>query len=236
MKKDCEEQEDVERDPTVRRQALFKMDLDECKALLRRDRELERARALGRHKEADMQMKRYMTNFGHVLTILEAQIPKQRRSHLAASIPLHTAQNYQHAVAKEMQQQQNRNSVEQYTTEACIEGIVELHLRNRAREEEACMTVPLENAVQGPGHVAQKLIQDAKNHPTQSICFNEEQLLVIALCVWPLEQAWRSRMKSLCTTGATVDTLHKLPNDLVRLTSSLNHWEEVVVAKPLSCR
>ena len=51
------------------------------------------------------------------------------------------------------------------------------------------MTVPLEDAVQGPGHVAWKLIQDARNHPTESIDFNEEQLLVIALCIWPLEQA-----------------------------------------------
>ena len=51
---DCEEQEDIEGDPTVRRQALFKMTLDECRAVLRRDRELERARALGRRKQSDM--------------------------------------------------------------------------------------------------------------------------------------------------------------------------------------
>ena len=88
------------------------------------------------------------------------------------------------------------------------------HLRNRAKEEEACMTVPLGDALQGPGHVAWKLTQDAKNHPTERIDFNEEQLLVIALCIRPLEQAWRSRVKTLQTAGATVDTLHKLPNDL----------------------
>ena len=167
------------------------MTLDECRAVLRRDRELERARAPGRHKEADMQMKRYMATFGHVLTMPEAQIPKQRRSHLSASIPLRAAQDYQRAVAKEMrqQQQQNRNSVQEDATEPSIENVMDLHLRNRAREEEACMTVPLEDAVQGPGHVARKLIQDARNHPTESIDFNEEQLLVIALCIWPLEQA-----------------------------------------------
>ena len=72
----------------------------------------------------------------------------------------------------------------------------------------------MEDAVQGPGHVANKLIQYARNHPTESIDFNEEQLLVIALCIWPLEQAWRSRGKTLHTTSATVNTLHKLPNDL----------------------
>ena len=47
-------------------------------------------------------MKRYMATFGHVLTMLEAQIPKQRRSHLAASIPLRAAQSYQRAAAKEI--------------------------------------------------------------------------------------------------------------------------------------
>ena len=54
---DSDVQEDIEGDPTVRRQALFQMTLNECKAFLRRDRELERATAPGRHKEADMQMK-----------------------------------------------------------------------------------------------------------------------------------------------------------------------------------
>ena len=101
---DCEEQEDIEGDPTVRRRALFKMTLDECRAVLRRDRELERARAPGRHKEADMQMQRYMATFGHVLTMPAAQIPTQRRSHLSASTPLRAAQDYQRAVAKEMRQ------------------------------------------------------------------------------------------------------------------------------------
>ena len=49
---DFEVEEDIEGDPTVRHQPQFEMTLDECKAFLRRDRELERARAPGRHKEA----------------------------------------------------------------------------------------------------------------------------------------------------------------------------------------
>ena len=130
-------------------------------------RELEQARAPGRRRQADMQMKRYMATFGHVLAMPAAEIPPQRRSHLAASLPLHAAQDYQRAVAKEMrQQQQNRNSVQEVATEPGIEDIMDLHLRNRAKEERACMTVPLEDAVQGPGHVAHKLIQDASNQPT----------------------------------------------------------------------
>ena len=49
---DCSDVEDTEGDLTVRRQAFKKLDLDECKALLRRDKEVERARAAGRTKEA----------------------------------------------------------------------------------------------------------------------------------------------------------------------------------------
>ena len=123
MKMICEEQEDIEGDPTVRRRALFKMTLDECRAVLWRDRELERARVPGRRKEAYMHMKRYMATFGHVLTMPAAQIPPQRRSHLAASLPLHAAQDYQRAVAKEMrqqQQQQRRNSVQEDAAEPSI--------------------------------------------------------------------------------------------------------------------
>ena len=101
------------------------MTLNECQAFLRRDREVERARAPGRHKEADMQMKKYMETFEDVLTMPAAQIPAQRRSHLAASLPLHAAQDYQRAVAKEMrQQQQDRNSVQEDSTEPSIENIM----------------------------------------------------------------------------------------------------------------
>ena len=76
------------------------------------------------------------------------------------------------------------------------------------------MMVPLEDAIKGPGHVAWKLMQDAKNHPTESIDFNEEQRLVIALCMWHLEKAWQDHMKTCNTANATVHTLRKLDNDL----------------------
>jgi hypothetical protein len=63
--------------------------------------------------------------------------------------------------------------------------------------------------MKGPGHVAWKLIQDSK---TESFAFNDEQILVIALCIWPLEHAWRIHIKKL--SHATVNTLRKLANDL----------------------
>ena len=74
--------------------------------------------------------------------------------------------------------------------------------------------MPLNDAFLGPGHVAWKLIEDIKNDSTNDFEFNEEQILVIALQIWPLEQAWRVHVKSLQSACAMVHTLRKLPNDL----------------------
>ena len=212
---DCDIQEDIDGDPTVRRQALLQLSLDECKAMLRRDKELERANAPGRHKEADMQMKGYVEAFGCVLQLPLPEVPTQRRSHLAASLPLHSAADFQRAVAKEMPTQQAKNENNTDTTaELSLRDLLDLQTRNQAKEEDACVTVPLEDALKGPGHVAWKLIQAAKNQSTDSFAFNDEQILLIALCTWPLEQAWRTHVRKQQTTCATVNTLRKLPNDL----------------------
>ena len=64
---DCDEQDDTEGDLTIRRQALNKCSLDECKAMLARNKEVERADAPGRTKEADAQMKGYVQAFQSVL-------------------------------------------------------------------------------------------------------------------------------------------------------------------------
>ena len=103
---DDEVLEDIEGDIAVRRQALFQLSVDECKAMLRRDKELERVSAPGRNREADVQMKGYVEAFGSVLQLNMPEVPMQRRSHLAASLPLHTALDFQRAVAKEMRMQQ----------------------------------------------------------------------------------------------------------------------------------
>ena len=57
-------------------------------------------------------------------------------------MPLRAAQDYQRAVAKDMrqQQQQHRNSVQEDAAEPNIEINMDLHLRNCAREDEACMS------------------------------------------------------------------------------------------------
>ena len=74
--------------------------------------------------------------------------------------------------------------------------------------------MPLEDALKSPWHAAWKLIKDIKTDASKNFEFNEEQILVIALCIWPLEQAWRLHVKKQQVTGATVDNLRKLPNDL----------------------
>ncbi len=98
--------EDAEGDTSVRRQALFHLSLDECKAMLRRDQELQRASAVGRPREADVQMKRYVEAFGSVLRLGMPEATEQRRLHLAASLPFNMALDFQRAVAKEMRMQQ----------------------------------------------------------------------------------------------------------------------------------
>ena len=212
---DCDVIEDTEGDTTIRRQAVIRLSLDECKAMLRRDKELERANAPGRHKEAHMQMKGYEQAFGSVLQLPLPAIPMQRPAQLAASLPFHAAADFQRAVAKEMQtQQQSRDNSPQDMAEPSIEHILQLHGRNQDKDKEACVMVPLDDALKGPGHVAWKLIQDIKNDATNDFEFNEEQILVIALCTWPLEQAWRIHKKKQQSASATVDTFQKLPNDL----------------------
>jgi hypothetical protein len=108
-------------------------------------------------------------------------------------------------------QQANAENDTGPAAEPSLRELLDLQTRNQAKEEDACVIVPLEDAMRGPGHVAWKLIQDAK---TDSFAFNDEQILLIALCTWPLEQAWRTHVRKQQTTCATVNTLRKLPNDL----------------------
>ena len=53
---DCEMEEKTEGYLTVRRQAYVKFDLQECKAMMKPYAEVQRANAVGRHKQADVQM------------------------------------------------------------------------------------------------------------------------------------------------------------------------------------
>ena len=71
------------------------------------------------------------------------------------------------------QQQQNHNSVEEDAREASIENVMELHLRNRAREEEAVAKVkvePSEALKTEPSDDEEKILLDnflGKQPPTE---------------------------------------------------------------------
>ena len=69
--------------------------------------------------------------------------------------------------------------------------------------------MPLEDVLLGPGHVARKLMQDIKADTSKDLELNDEQVLVIALLIWPLERAWRDHLKGRQGSCATVDTLRK---------------------------
>ena len=50
--------------------------------------------------------------------------------------------------------------------------------------------------------------------PNENFVFNAEQIEVIALLLWPVEQAWRIHVKGKLGSPATRDSLRQLPNGL----------------------
>ena len=103
-------------------------------------------------------------------------------------------------------QQQGAGPLEENVAESSIQDIQELQWRNQAKDDQACLSVPLADALKGPGHVAWKLIQDINGDTSNDFAFNDEQILVIALQIWPLEQAWRVHKHKMQSASATVDT------------------------------
>ena len=209
---DCDHIEDTEGDLTLTYQAIIKFSLEQCKAMLARSKEIERASAPGRTKEADAQMKAYSLLFHCVMQLALVSAPAAAM----ASLPLHHAANFQRAIAKEMRVQETSSSG-QGDDDINLNDLLQLQARNEAADNEHCVSVPLEDVLRGPGHVAWKLIQDLKAGPDNNFEFNDEQISIISLLTWLLEQAWRTHLQGkLVATqaGATVNTLRKLPNDL----------------------
>ena len=62
-----------------------------------------------------------------------------------------------------------------------LKDLLQLRARNEAKDNEQCISVPLEDMLRGPGHVAWKLIQSVKENPQNPFEFNEEQIDCIAL-------------------------------------------------------
>ena len=61
-------------------------------------------------------------------------------------------------------QQANADNNTEPTAEPSLRELLDLQTRNRAKEEDECVTVPFEDARTGAEHLAWKLIQDDRNH------------------------------------------------------------------------
>ena len=158
-----------------------------------------------------MQMKGYASAFRTVLERDMPTVPVQNRIR-GPSLPHVHARKFQNAVARESRASQLKHDAD--GEDLSIEELLALVRRNHAKDESACVNVPLDTVLRGPGHVAWKLIQDVNEHPSNNFVFNAEQIEVIALLLWPVEQAWRTHVQGMLQVPATLDTLQKLPNDL----------------------
>ena len=140
--------------------------------MLARTKEVERANAPGRTKEADGQMRMYAAAFNGVLNRSLPSVPAQNAP-ARPSLPIYEAANFQRCMAKEMRAPEigkegsGDDAVE-------LQELLSLTHRNEARDSEHCVALPLHDILQGPGHVAWKLIQNLKNNATSPLEFNDE--------------------------------------------------------------
>ena len=210
----CEEIDDLDGEQGIKRKAIHQLNLAECQKMLRREAEIARLGMAGRPRDSDVQMRAYADVFGPILNMTSSSTVGLNRPLLEASRPIDQAKQYQQIVAKEMRSQQLRSSRSSNTEimDCDIQLIVDLMKRNAVKSKAECALIPLDQVLQGPGIVARRLIERAKE--TLGVQFNKEQLLVIALCIWQLEQAWQQQKTDLDSKPVTIDSLQKLPNDL----------------------
>ena len=139
---DCDEKDDTEGDLTIRRQALNKISLDECKAMLGRSKEVERANAPGRTKESDAQMKGYVHAFESVLLKTLPPVPPHNALP-KPSLLLHDCAAFQRAEAKDMRAQQPTDAEDDADLD--LNDLLQLRARNEAKDNEQCINIPLED-------------------------------------------------------------------------------------------
>ena len=201
---DVSEHDDTDGDVSVTRIASVKLLLEQNKAMLRRDNEVERASAPGRHKESDVVMKALATTFRKVL---EKEMPKRQRRDMNVvcrfTLLLGDAKTYQNCVAKEYRTGDKATLAD----EEMAVIFQAMRTTNQRIEEEACMLVTLADALKGPGWVARKLMKECEQE-CSGFSFNEEQVWVIALQIWPLEQAFRAHLQGQHPSSVTVSYTH----------------------------
>ncbi len=77
-------------------------------------------------------------------------------------------------MARDMRAQQSNNGTDDQDID--LHEVLQLQARNEAKDNEHCVSLPLEDILRGPGHVAWKLIQDLKENPNSNFEFRDEQL------------------------------------------------------------
>ena len=208
---DGPEIEDIDGDPTVACTPVHKFNLDECRANPRRILEIERGSAPDRPKEADNQMNAFGTASGPLPDERMAPVPRHEAS--AKKAWNHGgARSFKGCIAKEARAKQPKDAPDTLPTGLNERDLLHLRPRNKERVDQVCANVSLDDVLAGPGHVAWKLIKAAED-ADDDFAFNEEQVLVIVLMIWPLEKAFRDNLQGQRPSTATLDSLRKLPDD-----------------------
>ncbi|MDO7681115.1 MAG: hypothetical protein MUQ52_01385, partial [Pirellulales bacterium] len=152
---------------TVQRSKVH-IDLDRSRQMLARKDEIARAKAPGRHKEMETQMKKYPEILQAVNNKNLPPIPNSKTSattcFAAAPHNKELAAKHQDAMKIIIRSLMNAQSTNPEPPKDFNEDAWRAMLqRNAERDKPKCEYVPMEDMARGPGHVAWKLILDCKN-------------------------------------------------------------------------
>ena len=192
---DIDDDAPIHEEDAGERVPLAKMTMEAVTSLLRRDDEIAAAKKKGRHREIDMHMKAFADKFG---STLGASLPALSRQHIDEPPRLLgpnklAALAHQRAVRSAMKKDQEdlRSSVDTPAKQEDLEALIAALLNLQHQETQAaCVFIPLPEALQGPKHVAELIMEEQRKH--QRI-LNEEQLLLFALWVDILQEAFVRR-------------------------------------------
>ena len=171
---------------------------DECRSLLCREMEVERAGKPGRHSERDVQMQGFVRTFAEelhmTLPVPTAITGDFNKTNVSVDVAA------QAGAAKDLRQKESRGS-EQDVTAALdslplLEALQRLNeLSENRRDEgtgasEECALVKVEDAWKGPAHVAAMLLK-------QIGTLNDEQVDIVALVVAAMQRVFDGRANPL---------------------------------------
>ena len=223
--------EDEEYTTEMTQTSKVQIDLARCCELLARKDEIARAKAPGRHKESETQMK----NFPKCLHAINNQpLPPIPHDKITTNTCFTTPPHDNEAAAKHQEAIKilNRDQLDGIITNTDTpndfneEAWRAMLRRNAERDKPQCQSIPIEDMAKGPAHVAWMLITKCSNEDPP-IHFNDEQIECIALQIWDIEQAFRKRQSHTPASSILPDahtlvggktepirSRYLLPNDL----------------------